>query len=113
MISIVYAMGQASTGSESTQGTLLSFLPLVVIFVIFYFLLIRPQMQQQKKHQEILKNLKKGDRIITGSGIYGTIIGFKGESSNIVTVEVAEKVNIDVSRSAVANFQGTLQTASK
>ncbi|MDD5772216.1 MAG: preprotein translocase subunit YajC [bacterium] len=106
MISMVYAMGQSAAGGESTQGTILSFLPLIIIFVIFYFLLMRPQMQQQKKHQELLKNLKKGDKVITGGGIYGTISGFKGENNNIVTLEVADKVNLDVTRSAIANIQG-------
>ncbi len=105
MVNVVYAMGQTPAGGESAQGTLVSFLPLIIIFVIFYFLLIRPQMQQQKKHQEILKNLKKGDKIITNSGIYGTVAGFKGENNNIVILEAAEKVNIDISRSSVANFQ--------
>lgn len=87
------------------MNDIVSFLPMVIIFVIFYFLLIRPQMQQQKKHQELLKNLKKGDKVVASSGIYGTIIGFKGENNSIVTIEIAEKVNIDISRSAVANFQ--------
>lgn len=87
------------------MNNIVSFLPMVIIFVIFYFLLIRPQMQQQKKHQELLKNLKKGDKIVTSGGIYGTITGFKGENNSIVTIEVSEKVNMDISKSAIANFQ--------
>ncbi|MCK4618301.1 preprotein translocase subunit YajC, partial [Candidatus Aerophobetes bacterium] len=52
-------------------------MPLVLIFVIFYFLLIMPQRRKQKEHQQMVRNLKKGDKIVTTGGVYGTIIGLK------------------------------------
>lgn len=79
-----------------------SALPFVVMMVIFYFLFYRPQKKEQKKRQDLLSSLKKGDRIITVGGIYGTITAL---SEKTVTLKVAEKVEIDMSRSAVSQFQ--------
>lgn len=75
------------------------FLPLILIFLVFYFLLIRPQQKKAKEHQNYLANLKRGDRVITGGGIYGQITGL---TDTAVTLEVAENVRIKVSRAAVA-----------
>ncbi|NCC77641.1 MAG: preprotein translocase subunit YajC, partial [Clostridia bacterium] len=66
---------------------------------IFYFLLIRPQQKKAKEHQNYLANLKKGDKVITGGGIYGQIAGL---TDKVVTLEIAENVRIKVSRSAIA-----------
>jgi len=74
----------------------------VLIFGIFYFLLIRPQQVQRRKTQEMLANLKTGDRVVTSGGIYGTIIGFR---DNIVQLQVANQVKLDVARSAVTGVQ--------
>jgi preprotein translocase subunit YajC len=75
------------------------FLPLVLIFIVFYFLLIRPQQKKAKEHQSYLANLKKGDKVITGGGIHGAITGL---TDTVVTLEIAENVRIKVSRSAIA-----------
>lgn len=102
MTSIVYAMGQG--GAAGGQGGGFSaFIPLILMFVIFYFLLIRPQQKKTKQHREMLENLKKGDRIITGGGIHGRITGL---SDTTLTVEIADKVRVKVSRGNVA---GVLQ----
>ncbi len=84
-------------------GTLTQFLPFVLIFGIFYFLLIRPQQIQRRKTQEMLANLKTGDRVVTSGGIYGTIVAFR---DNIVQLQVASQVKIDVARSAITGVQG-------
>ncbi len=76
-----------------------SFLPLILMFVVFYFLLIWPQQKKAKAHRQLLSNLKKGDEVVTSSGIYGTITGI---TDTVVTLEIAEKVRIKVSRSSVA-----------
>ena len=84
-------------------GPLTQLLPFVLIFGIFYFLLIRPQQVQRRKTQEMLANLKTGDRVVTSGGIYGTISGFR---DNIVQLQVASQVKLDVARSAITGVQG-------
>jgi preprotein translocase subunit YajC len=78
------------------------FLPLVLIMVIFYFLMIMPAQRRQKKVNEMLKNLKNGDKVITNGGIYGTIVGLEGDA---IQLRIADQVRIKVSRSAVAGLQ--------
>jgi preprotein translocase subunit YajC len=75
------------------------FVPLVLIFIVFYFLLIRPQQKKAKEHQNYLSNLKKGDKVITGGGIHGQITGI---TDSVVTLEIAENVRIKVNRAAIA-----------
>lgn len=83
-------------------GALTQFLPFVLIFGIFYFLLIRPQQVQRRKLQEMLASLKTGDRVVTSGGIYGTITGFR---DSVVQLQVASQVKIDVARSAITGLQ--------
>ena len=71
------------------------FLPLIIIFGIFYFILIRPQQQKQKKHKSMLESMQKGDKVITIGGIYGIIRDIKGET---LTLEVAKDVVINTTR---------------
>jgi len=98
---IAYAMGQGGAAGAGGQGGFTAFIPLILMFVIFYFLLIRPQQKKQKEHQEMLNSLKKGDRIMTGGGIYGRIISV--DDSNL-SVEIADKVRVKVSRASVAGL---------
>ena len=72
---------------------------LLFIFIIFYFLLIRPQQKKQRAHQDMLGKLEKGDRIITTGGLHGTVVSL---DDKIITLQVDEKVRLKVSRSAVA-----------
>jgi len=74
----------------------------VPLFLIWYFLVIMPQSRQRKKTQEMLANLKTGDRVLTSGGIYGTIVGFR---ENVVQLQVANQVKIDVARSAITGMQ--------
>lgn len=80
---------------------LVQFLPFVLIFVIFYFLLIRPQQKQRKQHQQLLDNLKTGDKVVTASGIYASIVKLGDER---VTLEIAPKVNVQIDRSQIARL---------
>ena len=77
----------------------MTFLPIILIFVIFYFLLIRPQQKQRKEHQNLLSNLKVGDNVLTTGGIYGRITGIKDDK---LTVEISDKVRVKVSRGHIA-----------
>jgi len=100
MDSLAYAMGTGGTGGTGGQGGALSTLILFgSIFAIFYFLLIRPQQKQKKKHDEMLAALKKGDRVITSGGLHGEISGIKDD---VVTMEIAPKVRVKVSRGSIA-----------
>jgi len=101
-ISHAYAMGTTGgTGTAASQGggwqqMIFLFGP---IFIIFYFLLFRPQQKQRKQHNEMLKALKKGDKIVTSGGIYGEVTGIE---NNAVTIEIAPKVRIKVSRESIS-----------
>lgn len=106
MFDIAYAMGQGGLGGEG-QGGFGAFVPLILMFVIFYFLLIRPQQKKTKEHRQMIDNLKKGDRIITSGGLHGRITGI---TEATLTVEIADKVRVKVNRSNVsAIFQQTAQ----
>lgn len=98
MISTAYAMGQAG-GQGGQAGGIAGFLPIIILFAIFYFLLIRPQQKKAKEHREMIANLKKGNRIVTSGGIYGTI---QSIDDTTISLEIAEKVKIKVTRGNVA-----------
>src|SRR5271154_5408212 len=86
----------------SQPGGITLFLPLILIMVIFYFLMIMPAQRRQKKVNEMLKNLKNGDKVVTSGGIYGTIVGLEGDT---VQLRIAEQVKMKVARSAIAGMQ--------
>lgn len=77
-------------------------IPLMFIFVIFYFMLIRPQQKQQKKHKEMINNLKKNDEVVTAGGVHGTIINVKEKT---FVLRVDDNVKIEVDKSAVSYLE--------
>jgi preprotein translocase subunit YajC len=83
----------------ATPNPLMNLVPIVAIFAIFYFLLIRPQQKQASEHETMLKNLKVGDKILTTGGLYGSITGFRGDD---LEVTFSQTVKLTVARSAVA-----------
>ena len=95
-ISPAYAQGAEADGG----GMLVSFLPLILIFVVFYFLLIRPQQKKAKDHKAMLGQVGRGDRIVTGGGIVGTVT--KINSDTEMTVEIAAGTKVRVMRDTVA-----------
>lgn len=101
---VVYAMGESPGNTEPVGITALfsSLLPLILIFVIFYFLLIRPQAKKAKEHRKMLEGLKKGDKVITAGGIYGVI---EGIDQNTATIKIAENVKIKVLRNTIAELR--------
>ncbi len=92
-----HAYAQAASQQPSM---LASFIPLILIFLIFYFLLIRPQQKKQKEHKILLDSIKKGDEILTSGGIIGKVLKTDDEK---LTVEITKGVNVIVIRSTVAN----------
>ena len=99
MVNWAYAANGAAAGGE--WGNMFPLLMMLSIFVIFYFLLIRPQQKKAKEHKNFLENLKRGDRIITAGGLVGEIITIADQS---LTVEIADKVRVEVGRGYVAGF---------
>ncbi len=99
MTGVAYAAGGAAGGA----GGIASFIPLILIFGVFYFMLIRPQQKQAKLQQAFLDELKTGNKVVTKGGIYGTITGL---TDSVVTLEIADKVRIKVSRASIGNPLG-------
>src|SRR5512140_334499 len=94
-----YAMGGSPGGGSGGAGGLMGLLPILLMFVIFYFLLIRPQQKQARKQQDFIKNLKVGDRVVTSGGLHGEV---KGLTDTTITLEIAEKVRVKITRTAVS-----------
>jgi preprotein translocase subunit YajC len=99
IIDIAYAMGPSQGSAGPSGGMLGSLIPLILIFVIFYFLLIRPQQKRAKEHKTMIENLKKGDKIITSGGVYGVI---EAVGTNTVTVKISENVKVKFGKAYVA-----------
>ena len=94
------AYAQAAGEAAGTEGLLFQFLPLILIFVVFYFLLIRPQQRKMKDHRSMLSAIRRGDRIVTGGGIIGTVVR---SGDDELTVEIGDGVRVKVMRSTVAS----------
>ena len=111
---VAWAMGAGQSGGKSGEsgglgGLLSGPIPmLVLMFVIFYFLLIRPQQKKAKAHKEMLASINKGDQVITGGGIYGRVTGVDDQT---LVVEIAPQVRVKVNRANVAGLAGQPQTA--
>ncbi|HWU37575.1 MAG TPA: preprotein translocase subunit YajC [Candidatus Acidoferrum sp.] len=97
MTDIAYAMGPIPGGGA--PGGMSVFIPLILMFAVFYFLLIRPQQKKTRQHQDLLKSLKVGDRVVTTGGIYGTIVA---GGDHVIKLEIADRVRVDVGRSYIA-----------
>ena len=104
MLGLAFAMGTPPGGAPAGgQSAFTQIIPLIIMFAIFYFLLIRPQQKQQQKVKEMLDNLKHGDMVMTTGGIHGKIMAI---TDNVITLEIADKVRIKVAR----NFISTVVT---
>lgn len=99
----------AAAGAAQQPGMLEALFPFVVLFIVFYFLLIRPQSKRAKEHKKMVEALSKGDEVITQGGVYGKITAVAEEA---VTIEVADNVEIRLQRAAVASVlpKGTIKT---
>jgi preprotein translocase subunit YajC len=100
VVDIAYAMAGA-TGDAQGGGGLLTILPLILMFGIFYVLLIRPQQKKAKEHRTFLESLKRGDKVVTAGGLYGEITGMTDQT---ITLEVADKIRVKVGRGYISAF---------
>jgi len=83
---------------------ILNFIPLIFIFLIFYFLIIKPQKKKQKDHQEMVTNLKKNDEVITAGGLYGTIINIKEKT---FVLRIDENTKVEVEKNSIGHLRKT------
>ncbi len=102
------AYAQAA-GDAAGPGALQAFLPIILIFVVFYFLLIRPQQKKMKQHKEMLGAIRRGDKIVTGGGIVGSVTKVIDDAE--VMVEIAEGVKVRVHRSLVSSVLARTEPA--
>jgi preprotein translocase subunit YajC len=100
MLLILLAQAQPAAPAGAGPNPLASFLPIILIFIIMYFVLFRPQMRRQKEQRRLISSLKTGDRVVTSAGIHGMITNVKDTT---VTVKVADNVKIEMEKSAVTN----------
>lgn len=102
MLGLAFAMGGAPGGAAGSAGGMAAFqqvIPLVFMFAIFYFLLIRPQQKKAKEHKILLDGLKKGDAVITAGGVHGKIVSV---DDALVSLEIATGVVIKIAKSYIA-----------
>ncbi|MBF0465288.1 MAG: preprotein translocase subunit YajC [Nitrospirae bacterium] len=105
MLSIAWAMGQPPQGGQAgAPDIFMSFLPLMVIFIIFYFLMIRPQQTKAKAHREMLAAVKKGDKVITTGGIYAVV---ESVDESTVTLKISENVKVKFGKSFITTIRGS------
>jgi preprotein translocase subunit YajC len=98
-ISSAYAQ---AAGGAPAGFDLISLMPLVLIFVVFYFLLIRPQQKKMKAHRELIAALKRGDKVLTAGGIIGTVV--KVEDDNTLLVEIAKDIRVRIARGTISEL---------
>ncbi|MCP9445947.1 MAG: preprotein translocase subunit YajC [Nitrospira sp.] len=106
MESIAWAQGTGANGAGAGgqgPGGLLSLVPFILIFIIFYFLLIRPQQKKQKEQKALIDALKKGDKVVTSSGIWGTVTNLGKQT---VTLQIADNTRIKIQRDSIARLRG-------
>lgn len=99
MLMFWLAMAPPPGGEGGSPNPLMTFLPFILMILVVWFLLIRPQRKKQKDHQQMLTTLAKGDRVVTSSGMFGTIVGIK---DNVIVLKVGEDTKIEFLKSSIA-----------
>ncbi len=93
----------APPSAGQTPNPLVQIVPMVLIFIVFYFFMIRPQQKKQKNRENILESLKRGDKVTTIGGIHGTVAGIDSDNKTVL-VQVSETTKIKFDRTAIANI---------
>jgi len=102
--SIVHAAEETTQSTPSNPLANTGIIYMLLIFAVFWFLLIRPQTKKQKEHQAMVASLKKGDKVITNGGIYGSVVGV---SDRVIVLRVSDNVKLEVAKNCVASLQPT------
>ncbi len=98
------AFAQATTGAGGSMEAIFQFVPFILIFVIMWFLIIRPQQRRVKAHQEMIKNVRRGDTVVTSGGIIGKVTKVLEDSAD-VEVEIADNVKVKVARAMISEVR--------
>lgn len=106
MLTLALAQTQSAPAPQVQQSPFISLMPIALIFIVFYFLLIRPQKKKQQEHVKMLEGLKKNDEVVTSGGIYGTIVNIQDD---VITVRVDDNTRIKVQKSAVSGLKKSKQ----
>ena len=101
---VIETPNEAGIGGFFSKEGVMNFLPIVLIFAVFYFFIIRPQIKKQKTQEALIKSSKKGDKVIVAGGIIGKII--KEKEGNIIVLEIAKNVQIEALKSSIISFVG-------
>lgn len=101
LVDTAHAAGAQGQGAGA-ENPITGFIPFILIMVVFYFLMIRPQQKRQKEHQEMLGAIQRGDEVVTNGGIIGKVTGVTDEN---LTVEIAQDTRVKVQRSAIAQVK--------
>ena len=102
IINLAYAQASQASGG---QGFIIQLLPLILIFVVFYFLLIRPQQKRVKQHKEMVSSLKVGNQIITSGGMLAKIV--RVDDENFITISISDGVNVKVKRDTITEVMAS------
>ena len=100
---LTFTLAYAGVPGDGGASGFQALIPLLLMFAVFYFILIRPQQKKQKTHRDMLQNLKTGDQIVTSGGLYGTIVDINEQK---ITLRIADNVKVEVGRSFVASRVG-------
>jgi len=107
MIPAAYAQAAAPAAPQAgPESTLNMFFIMAVMIGIFYFMIIRPQQKKQKETEAMLKAIGKGDRVLTSGGVFGTVVGKKGDKEEIVVLKVADDVKMEFSKQSIVQVLG-------
>ncbi|MGB2631038.1 MAG: preprotein translocase subunit YajC [Candidatus Omnitrophota bacterium] len=102
MLTLAFAQTQTAAAPQAQQNPLISLLPIALIFIIFYFLLIRPQKRSQQDHKKMLSELKKNDEVVTSGGVYGTIVNIQ---EDVITLRVDDNTRIKVQKGSISRLR--------
>ena len=99
MFNLAFAQGTGTAPTGGPMNSILGFLPIILIFAVLYFLMILPQQRRQKKHQQMLNEIKRGDRIVLSAGIHGIVTNVREQT---LLVKVAEATELEVDKGSVS-----------
>lgn len=106
LVDAAHAMGAPPAEGGGSGSAILGMLPFILMFLVLYLLILRPQIKKQKAHQRMVDALKKGDQVVTSGGIHGVVVNLKDD---VVVLKIAENVKVDLSRSAVSSVKASAE----
>ena len=106
MLTLAFAQTPAAAPAQAQSSPLISLMPIALIFVVFYFLLIRPQKKQQKEHAKMLDELKKNDEAVTSGGIHGTVVNIQDD---VITLRIDDNCRMKIQKASISRIKRAKQ----